>query len=262
MVATKKSQTTLWIYLYRCSKLGPRSLWIKQSNCVLEELTRTICDKAIRHRMTKASIDHSPIKSPKLYETPSEKTMQCVKDMIDLIVSSHPELYTEITFKLNIPVQDERTVCRTYSEFAENLFKRGVSWPLIISLLSFSGSLAAECTRNGRSILVRRICDWATLFIVMRLKDWIQDNGGWDGMYEFFYQPTLNNNSVFPSDKLQQLNEWKIAISNAVKPEKAARFALGFFIFLALLLITFFKSTSTECKSGGVRSKFSIYRDC
>jgi len=66
-----------------------------------------------------------------------------------------------------------------FSEFAENLFKKGVSWPLIISLLAFSGSLAAECTRNGRSILVRRICDWATLFIVMRLKEWIKENGGW-----------------------------------------------------------------------------------
>lgn len=109
-----KSQTTLWIYLYRCSKLGPRSVWVKQSDCVLEELTRTICDKAIRHRMSKAFIDHSPIKSPKLYETPSEKTMTCVKDMVDLLVSAHPELYSEITFKLNVPIQEERTVCRTY----------------------------------------------------------------------------------------------------------------------------------------------------
>ena len=122
MVQIKKSQTTLWIYMYRCSKLGPRSLWVKQSNCVMEELTRTICDKAIRHRMTKAAIDHSPIKSPKLFEHPSEKTMQCVKDMIDLVVSSHPELYSEITFKLNIPIQDERTVCRTFRYHFELLF--------------------------------------------------------------------------------------------------------------------------------------------
>lgn len=110
----KKTQTTLWIYLYRCSKLGPRSLWIKQSECDLEELTRAICDKAIRHRMSKADIDHSPIKSPKLYATPAEETIDCVKNMLDLLVSSHPELYSEITFKLNIPIQDERTVCRTY----------------------------------------------------------------------------------------------------------------------------------------------------
>lgn len=66
-----------------------------------------------------------------------------------------------------------------FSDFAENLFMKGVSWPLIISFLAFSGSLAAECTNNGRSILVRRICDWSTLFIVMRLKQWLTDNGGW-----------------------------------------------------------------------------------
>ena len=65
------------------------------------------------------------------------------------------------------------------SDFAESLFAKTISWPLIASLLAFSGGLAIECIRNGRSILVRRICDWATIFVVMRLKNWIKQNGGW-----------------------------------------------------------------------------------
>lgn len=261
MAASKKSQTTLWIYLYRCSKLGPRSLWVKQTNYTLEEMTRTICEKVVRHRMTKASIDHSPIKSPKLYDSPCDQTMQCIKDMVDLMVSAHPELYSEITFKLNIPIQDERTVCRTYSEFAENLFKRGVSWPLIISLLAFSGSLATECTRNGRSILVRRICDWATLFIVMKLKAWVQAQGGWDGIYDFFH-PSTPAKSNFSTEKLNQLQDLKNGIAK-FQLEKCARLLLMFLVCIPLLIVTYFRSTSETGKSsgsgggGGLKNKFS-----
>ena len=80
---------------------------MKQSNYTMEEMTRTICEKVVRHRMTKASIDHSPIKSPKLYDSPNEDTLQCIKDMVDLMMSAHPELYSEITFKLNIPIHEE-----------------------------------------------------------------------------------------------------------------------------------------------------------
>lgn len=65
------------------------------------------------------------------------------------------------------------------SDFAEHLFSKSISWSLIASLLAFSGGLAIECTRNGRSILVRSVCDWATVFIVIRLKEWVKQNGGW-----------------------------------------------------------------------------------
>ena len=66
-----------------------------------------------------------------------------------------------------------------FSDFAECLFSKGTTWPLVISLLAFSGALAVECSRNGRSILVKSVRDWATVFMVMRLKEWIIDNGKW-----------------------------------------------------------------------------------
>lgn len=66
-----------------------------------------------------------------------------------------------------------------FSDFAECLFSKGVTWPLIISFFAFSGALAVECARNGRSILVKSVTDWATIFTVMRLKEWIIENGKW-----------------------------------------------------------------------------------
>ena len=93
----------------------------------MEELTRAICDKSIRYRMTNMDIDHSPIKSPKLFLQPAKMTMKCVENMVDIIVTAHPELYTEITFKLNITIQDERTVCRTYRSVII-IFYHGSEW--------------------------------------------------------------------------------------------------------------------------------------
>lgn len=186
MCDAKEQQNTLWIYLYRCSKLGPRSIWRKQEVCLLEEQSRTVCDKAIRHRMERVCIDHSPIKSPNIRAKPSAEALACIYDIMDVLVASNPELYTDVSFKMNMNIHDERAVCRAYSDFAESLFQKGVTWPLITALFAFSGSLAAECTRNGRSILVRSICDWATVFIVMRLKEWLKENSGWEGVVSYF----------------------------------------------------------------------------
>ena len=91
--------------------------------------------------------------------------------------TSKMELFAKMV-NLSVSCDYALTYCFS-SDFAESLFAKTISWPLIASLLAFSGGLAIECIRNGRSILVRRICDWATIFVVMRLKNWIKQNGGW-----------------------------------------------------------------------------------
>ena len=47
-----QTSASLWIYLYRCAKLGSRSLWKKKKNVILEEQVRSLCDKVIQHRIT------------------------------------------------------------------------------------------------------------------------------------------------------------------------------------------------------------------
>ena len=112
--ASCSRESTLWIYLHRCAKLGPRSIWMKQKNCVLEEQTRTLCEKAVRHRMGKADIDHSPIKSPQVRERPSNNALKCIFDMIDVLTNNHQEIFSDIIYKLKVPIQNERALCRAY----------------------------------------------------------------------------------------------------------------------------------------------------
>ena len=194
--AAYETTSSLWIYLYRCAKLGARSLWKKKKNVVLEEQIRALCDKVIQHRLTKMQLGDT-ILARKTNLPIRQDVVHCICTMTDVIVATNPKLYKDVALKLNITFHEERLVCKAYSDFAEILFSNGPTWPLLISLLAFSGSLAVECTRKGRSILVRRISDWATIFIVMRLRDWIIQQGKWDGVLRYF-EPKKQSPSLIP----------------------------------------------------------------
>ena len=53
--ATKSS--SLWIYLYRCAKLGSRSVWKKKKNIALEEQIRSLCDEIIKYKLITEGFD-------------------------------------------------------------------------------------------------------------------------------------------------------------------------------------------------------------
>lgn len=177
--------TLLWIYMNRCSKIGIRSLWKEKKNIVFGEQVRSLCDKVIQHRLSEsnsgsnflAGRDNMPIR---------EDLVKCFCRMTDAMIMTNPDLYMDLALKMDITFHEERIVCKAFSDFAENLFSEGPTWALITSLLTFSGCLAVECSKNGRSILVGSISDWATTFIIVRLKTWIQENNMWDGVLQYF----------------------------------------------------------------------------
>lgn len=109
-----KISTSLWIYLYRCAKLGSRSLWHKKKNVVLEEEIRTLCDKVISNYMSRKQPDYVGTKRHKTNVPVRDDVLQCFYNMTDLIVASNPNLYTDVALKLNITLQEERVVCKAY----------------------------------------------------------------------------------------------------------------------------------------------------
>ena len=191
------TSTSLWIYLYRCAKLGSRSLWKKKKNSILEEQIRYLCDKVIQHRLTKTQCEND--KLDRTSNVPiGLDIVTCFCNMTDVIIYLNPTLYTDIALKLNITFQEERLVCKAYSDFAEILFSKGTTWPLIVSFLAFTSCLAVECAKQGRSILVRSLSDWATIFLIMHMKDWIVKNGRWNGALKYF-QPKKQSSAVISS---------------------------------------------------------------
>ena len=179
------TSTSLWIYMYRCAKLGSRSLWKKKKNAILEEQIRSLCDKVIQYRLggTKAGKN---ILDRKTNVPIHPNVVKCFCNMTDIMIATNPTLYTDIASKLNITFHDERVVCKAFSDFAEILFSKGTTWSLLVSLLTFSSCLAVECAKSGRSVLVRSISDWTTIFIIMHTREWIIENGKWNGVLKYF----------------------------------------------------------------------------
>ncbi len=199
-----QATTSLWIYLYRCAKLGSRSLWKKNRNFVLEEQVRALCDKVIQHRLTTTQSGEN-ILHRKTNIPMRPDVITCFCNMTDVIIDTNPTLYSDIALKLNITFNEERLLCKAFSDFAEVLFSKGTTWPLVVSFLAFSSSLAVECAKHRRSILVRRISDWATIFIVMRLREWIVENGRWNGVLRYF-EPKKQPSSMFsPKQMIEDL---------------------------------------------------------
>jgi len=80
-----------------------------------------------------------------------------------------------------------------------------------------------------------------------------------DGLYDFFNQQNAPTKRGFsPAHKLQ-FAEWKNTLA-MIPPEKFARIFLVAIVFISLMVLTYFRGD--DCKSGGIRSKFSIYKDC
>jgi len=167
--------SSLWVHVFRVARAGPKCLWSKKDDSELEEEIRFMCEKVINYR----------VKPSALGQRTAPRTVRCFCRMTDIMMTQNPELYTQLSSKLNTTLEGERVVCKAFTDFAEALFEKGITWPLIISLLTFSGALAAECSRNGRSVLVRSISNWTTVFMVLKLKEWIEENGNLVGFIHF-----------------------------------------------------------------------------
>lgn len=211
---TTTSSSLLWIYLYRCSKQGSRSLWKGKKNVAMEEQVRSLTDKIIQYRLSKSRPDDNVL-SYRVNKPVRQDLVQCLCNMTDIMIEVNPGLYNDIALKLNITFQEERLVCKAFSDFAEVLFSKGPTWPLLVSLYTFASCLAVECSKNGRSILVKSISDWTAIFIVMRLREWIVDNGKWNGVLQFF-EPKKQSSDAFLDELYSKLLSYGTPVRHTV----------------------------------------------
>ncbi|XP_012557302.1 uncharacterized protein LOC100213014 isoform X1 [Hydra vulgaris] len=181
----------LWIHIFRQERLSRCLNGNLNATSDFEVLTQAILEQLVDHEMKMQSDDHSPMKkhnSDSKMPTPPVDIIIAILQLKNSLLKLSPGLYNDIGAKLDFLLVDKRAACKTYSNFSEAMFEKCISWPLIVSFLLFSANLAAECIKNGRHKLVRNIYDWATLFTTLKLKGWIIENGGWEGLASFAKQ--------------------------------------------------------------------------
>ena len=110
---------------------------------------------------------------------PNEQTTLTICQLIETLELLYPETYGNISTNLHLSNFNTRTLCQDFATFSDALFRNGIRWPLILAFLAFSGALAEECTRHGRSNTILSILNWIQCFTALRLSPWIEERGGW-----------------------------------------------------------------------------------
>ncbi|XP_075425183.1 apoptosis regulator R1-like isoform X3 [Ascaphus truei] len=70
-----------------------------------------------------------------------------------------------------------------FAEVAGDLFRDGVNWGRVVAFFVLGAALCVEIesVNTEMSPLVLRIQDWMGTYLETNLRDWIQNNGGWNG---------------------------------------------------------------------------------
>ena len=71
----------------------------------------------------------------------------------------------------------------TYCAVAENTLGSDIRWGRIVSLMTFTGLLAALLMQRGQTRKVESLLGWEREFICNRCHDWIEERGGWVSMH-------------------------------------------------------------------------------
>lgn len=150
----------------------------------MDDLTaeyRLVCDY-INYRITKEGrlwIERPPEID---YERPD---LVCVvqRNLGDEFELRYDDIFEDLCDRLQI------TPSNAYATFlgvCQELFHDGVRWGRICALVTFAGSLAAQCHKKQIPQLVGCIADWAASYLETHLSTWIENNGGLAGMCEAF----------------------------------------------------------------------------
>ncbi|XP_028288793.1 apoptosis regulator Bcl-2-like [Parambassis ranga] len=76
---------------------------------------------------------------------------------------------------------------RSLSVIKEELFRNGVNWGRIVTMMALGGALSAELATAGELDQVDEVAGWLEESLDSApLHQWIEDNGGWDAFVELY----------------------------------------------------------------------------
>ncbi|XP_029102113.1 apoptosis regulator Bcl-2a [Scleropages formosus] len=80
------------------------------------------------------------------------------------------------------------TAQRKFTAVIEELFSDGVNWGRIVAFFEFGGTMCVESVNREMTSQVDNIARWMTEYLNGPLRNWIQENGGWDAFVELYGQ--------------------------------------------------------------------------
>ena len=77
------------------------------------------------------------------------------------------------------PDLSDEQIYTSYCTVMENTLGSGIRWGRIVSLMTFTGLLAAFLIKRQQQCKVESLLEWERTFINTRCRAWIEEQGGW-----------------------------------------------------------------------------------
>lgn len=142
--------------------------------------TRALVSDYLHYRLRCKGLDAGGANRPDPDPGRVERTMRALGDEFQ---ERYTQAFAEMCKQLDITQDNAR---QTFETTASELFRDGVKWGRVVALFAFSGSMAVECVQNGTPFLVDGVEQWTVDYIDAHLQPWIEQNGNWDGLVEFY----------------------------------------------------------------------------
>lgn len=124
-------------------------------------------------------------------QTSENSSSRTIRKMATSLEEEHSKLFENLCAKLAMAPY---SAFGTFNGVADEIFKDGKNWGRIVVLITFGGVVASHFVEVQRPEFVQHVARWIVLFIANKCLTWIRENGGWDGLVDFFsesQQPPL-----------------------------------------------------------------------
>ena len=161
----------------RTSQMAAEEAW---SNEDLNDCPSIVACNYLKWRLLKNDFDWEDC--PQLL-SPNDRLLKFRSFVFKCEIDSSHSL-NDLVVRLNLSHQT------TYPDFlriSEKLFTNNdgeITWERAGCLYAFTGLCAIYCIHNELWTVIGLLTDWSTIFVDVKLKDWIDSNGGWDKCLE------------------------------------------------------------------------------
>nr|XP_060639065.1 apoptosis regulator BAX-like [Anolis sagrei ordinatus] len=138
-------------------------------------------------------------------DTPDAATITSLQDCMFRIWQ---ELSSNSDFTSMVKGATGKNPLEVLADVSEHLFADRINWGRIVVFFYFAYRVIAQYTPSW----FRDVVGWAMTFLQNRLANWIQQQGGWEGLLSYFGTPTWQTIAVFVAGILAvSLTFWKIS---------------------------------------------------
>lgn len=84
----------------------------------------------------------------------------------------------------------------TFAGVTSELFHKEIQWGHIVALFAFGGSIATQSMNKEMPALVDLIVDWVSTYIDEHIIEWINENGSWEGIVQYYDVDALKSRTT------------------------------------------------------------------